>query len=127
MLESDDIASFEVFFDKPDRKLYPDYYKLIKNVVSLKSVQSKVKRSAGDKDAPTISEFKSWGAFEHEMSYLWNNAWQFNEDGSEISALATELQVHRKFFSQIHSLTIRRLPFINCFKKLRNSYMYKNQ
>jgi chromatin structure-remodeling complex subunit RSC4 len=93
MLESDDIASFEVFFDKPDRKLYPDYYKVIKNVVSLKSIQSKVKRSAGDKDAPTISEFKSWGTFEHEMSFLWNNAWQFNEDGSEISTLATELQV----------------------------------
>ena len=93
-LESDEIASFEVFFDKPDRKLYPDYYKLIKNVVSLKSVQSKVKRSSVDKYAPTISEFKSWGPFEHEMSYLWNNAWQFNEDGSEISTLATELQVH---------------------------------
>ncbi|TVY29978.1 Protein polybromo-1 [Lachnellula hyalina] len=88
----DEIASFEVFFDKPDKKLYPDYYKLIKNVVSLKSVQSKIKRSSGDKDAPTISEFKSWGAFEHEMNYLWNNAWQFNEDGSEISTLATELQ-----------------------------------
>ncbi|TVY19201.1 Chromatin structure-remodeling complex subunit rsc1 [Lachnellula arida] len=88
----DEIASFEVFFDKPDKKLYPDYYKLIKNVVSLKSVQSKIKRSSGDKDAPTISEYKSWGLFEHEMNYLWNNAWQFNEDGSEISVLATELQ-----------------------------------
>lgn len=95
-LDSEEFDYFEVFFDRPDRKLYPDYYKLIKNVVSLKSIQARVKRSDGGKDAPLISDFKSWGQFEHEMAFLWNNAWQYNEDGSEVSTLATELQVYEK-------------------------------
>jgi len=129
ILESEEFNYFEVFFDRPDRKLYPDYYKLIKNVVSLKSIQARVKRSDGGKNAPLISDFKSWGQFEHEMSFLWNNAWQYNEDGSEVSTLATELQVYQKaaFTKKMHLLIIRRRPLTNCFRRLRNSSMYRSQ
>jgi hypothetical protein len=71
----------------PNRSLR-DYYKLITNPASLGSVQKRVK---GGKD--NVSEFKSWAAFEKEMKYIWNNAWKYNEDGSEISNLAKDLQV----------------------------------
>jgi hypothetical protein len=53
-------------------------------------VQKKVK---GGKD--NTSEFKSWATFEKEMKYIWNNAWKYNEDGSEISVLAKNLQVSK--------------------------------
>lgn len=36
---------------------------------------------------------KSWQAFEDEISYVWNNARLYNEDGSEISILAGQLEV----------------------------------
>ncbi|CAG8972979.1 hypothetical protein HYALB_00008339 [Hymenoscyphus albidus] len=83
----DDFTTFEVFVDLPDRSLR-DYYKIIQTPASLRSVQKKVKGSAG------VSEFKTWAAFEKEMKLIWNNAWKYNEDGSEISDLARELQTH---------------------------------
>ncbi|CAG8956866.1 hypothetical protein HYFRA_00012321 [Hymenoscyphus fraxineus] len=90
----DDFTTFEVFVDLPDRSLR-DYYKIIQNPASLRSVQKKVKGSAGG------SEFKTWAALEKEMKLIWNNAWKYNEDGSEISDLARELQTHfNKLFKE---------------------------
>jgi hypothetical protein len=40
-----------------------------------------------------VSDFKSWQEFEEEAEHIWNNAWHYNEDGSEISNLAKDLQV----------------------------------
>ena len=54
----------------------------------------KLVRGVKGREKPTgISFFKSWQSFEDEMSYIWNNARQYNEDGSEISELASELEV----------------------------------
>lgn len=39
-----------------------------------------------------MSEFKSWAAFEEKASLLWNNAHYYNEEGSVIYDLATELK-----------------------------------
>ena len=39
------------------------------------------------------TELKTWDAFENEMSYIWRNAREYNEDGSEISNLSYELEV----------------------------------
>jgi len=39
------------------------------------------------------TDFKSWKSFEEEASSIWKNAWHYNEDGSEISLLAKDLQV----------------------------------
>lgn len=40
-----------------------------------------------------VTPYKTWAAFEEEASYLWKNAWHYNEDGSEIFVLATKLKV----------------------------------
>ena len=87
----DEIA--EPFLDKPPRNEYPDYYQLIKHPVSLKSISREVKGLEGKNRRAGVSNFGSWRAFEEEMSFIWNNARQYNEDGTLISELAGELEV----------------------------------
>jgi hypothetical protein len=58
----------------------------------LKSIQNKVKGGSG-KNATGISEFKNWAAFEDEVSMIWKNAFEYNQDGSAIFILAKELRV----------------------------------
>jgi hypothetical protein len=66
---------------------------VIKHPVCLKSVQ-KGSRGIRGRDKPIEgSFFRSWQAFEEEVSYIWNNARQYNEDGSEIYLLAGKLEV----------------------------------
>ena len=86
-------ANFAPFIHLPPRTLL-DYYKLIRHPVSLKSVQKLVRGIKG-REPPTGSTFlKSWHAFEEEVSYIWRNARDYNEDGSEIFVLSEKLQVH---------------------------------
>lgn len=76
----------------PSRKL-EDYYKYIKHPVSLKSVQKRIRGQHG-RDPPTgVSDFKTWDAFEQEVSFIWRNARDYNEDGSDMYNLAGDLEV----------------------------------
>ena len=80
------------FLNLPSRELR-DYYQVIKHPVCLKSIQKLVRGIKG-RDKPTgVSFFKSWAAFEEEMSYIWINARTYNQDGSEIFELASEFEV----------------------------------
>lgn len=96
--EVDEFAHFEPFLVLPSRSDYRDYYKVIKNPVSLKTFQKRVKGVQGKNAATGISDFKSWAAFEEEFSIVWKNAYHYNEDGSSIFILAKELE---KTFKQI--------------------------
>ncbi|KAL9611018.1 MAG: hypothetical protein Q9167_004299 [Letrouitia subvulpina] len=79
------------FINLPSRELR-DYYHVIRHPVSLKGVQKAVRGIKG-RDKPTgVSLFKSWNAFEEEINFIWNNARQYNEDGSEISKMAEALE-----------------------------------
>lgn len=61
--------------------------------MSLKSAQKAVRGIKG-RDPPTGTTFlKSWQAFKEEVSKIWQNARTYNEDGSDISELAGELEV----------------------------------
>lgn len=61
--------------------------------MSLKSAQKLVRGIKG-REPPTGTTFlKSWQAFEEEVGYIWQNARTYNEDGSDISELAGELEV----------------------------------
>ena len=76
----------------PSRELR-DYYRLIKHPVCFKSAQKAVRGIRG-RDKPTgVSFFRSWQAFEDEISYIWRNAREYNEDGSDIFELAGEFEV----------------------------------
>jgi hypothetical protein len=70
-----------------------DYYQLIKYPVSLNSVKKKVKGAVGRSAATGNTVFQSWDSLEEEVSHIWRNAQEYNEDGSEIFNLADELKV----------------------------------
>lgn len=88
---SDELIS-GAFLNLPSRELR-DYYRVIKHPVCLRSVQ-KLVRGVKGRDKPTgHTLLKSWQAFEDENNCIWNNAREYNEDGSPISELATQLEV----------------------------------
>jgi len=88
---SDEDPVFGPFIPFPPRSNV-EYYKIIKNPVSLKSVQKFVRGIRG-RDKPTgATFFKSWAAFEEEVSKIWGNARVYNEDGSPIFELAGKLE-----------------------------------
>ncbi|KAL6715987.1 hypothetical protein ACLMJK_006949 [Lecanora helva] len=94
---------FAPFINLPSRSIV-EYYKVIKHPVSLKSVQKAVRGIKG-REKPTGATFlKSWAAFEEAVSHIWENARTFNEDGSEYSELAGELEesFHRRLTEAKH-------------------------
>lgn len=78
----------------PEKSL-KDYYQLIDDPMSLKKLWRAVKGMQGRGGATGVSHFKSWAAMEEKASLLWNNAFYYNEEGSEIYVLAQELKVSR--------------------------------
>ena len=47
----------------------------------------------GRNAATNVTDFKTWDAFEEEMSFIWRNAQAYNEDGSDMFNLAEEFKV----------------------------------
>ncbi|GJD02839.1 hypothetical protein ColKHC_11664 [Colletotrichum higginsianum] len=82
---------FEPFVNLPPRVL-KDYYRIVKEPISLKKLQKSVKGVKGRNEATGTSEFKTWAAFEETASLLWKNAFFYNEEGSEIYELGQELE-----------------------------------
>ncbi|RDA86891.1 hypothetical protein CP532_1433 [Ophiocordyceps camponoti-leonardi (nom. inval.)] len=84
-------AYFEPFFYLPPRTL-KDYYRVITSPASLKKIQRMVRGTHSRYDTAGVSEFKTWAALEEKCKLLWNNAYFYNEEGSEIFELAQELE-----------------------------------
>ncbi|WEW58522.1 hypothetical protein PRK78_003990 [Emydomyces testavorans] len=82
---------FFPFLSKPDRTLYKEYYDIIKHPTSLRAILKLVRGTDGRKNSTKMSPFKTWDAFAEEVSYIWRNAKEFNEDGSAIVQLAEDL------------------------------------
>lgn len=80
------------FVNLPPRS-YKDYFAVITSPLSLKGLQKLVKGIHGRQAATGVSDFKNWAAFEEKAALLWRNAHFYNEEGSDIYELATELQV----------------------------------
>ncbi|KLU88583.1 hypothetical protein MAPG_07569 [Magnaporthiopsis poae ATCC 64411] len=89
--EDDDFAHFEPFLNLPPRQLR-DYYQVIKEPICLKKLHKLVRGIHSRRDKGGKSDFKTWAAFEEKASLLWENAYYYNEDGSEIWQLAKELE-----------------------------------
>lgn len=81
----------------PPRSL-KDYYQVIKEPLSLKKLQKLVKGIHGRGERSGVTEYKSWAAFEEKASLLWQNAYFYNEDGSDIADMAKELEVSNPAF-----------------------------
>ncbi|KAJ5545332.1 Bromodomain [Penicillium sp. DV-2018c] len=82
------------FIGKPDRNLYRDYYEIIQHPVSLRSIQKRVRGTDSRKNTSRTTAYPTWQSFEEEVSYIWRNARDYNEDDSEISILAGVLEDH---------------------------------
>lgn len=89
----DDVEIFQPFVNLPPRSL-TDYYQVIKKPVSLTAVRKRTRGQHG-REAPTMqTDFKTWDAFQDEVSYIWSNAQEYNEDGSDMYTLASEFEEH---------------------------------
>ncbi|KAM0329381.1 hypothetical protein ACHAQA_004688 [Verticillium albo-atrum] len=89
--EGYDNPQFEVFLNLPSRSL-KDYYQHVTNPLSIKKLQKRVKGIQGRGSFTHTTEFKNWAAFEDTVSLIWTNAHFYNEEDSEIYALASELE-----------------------------------
>lgn len=88
----------EEFLNLPPRS-YKDYYSVVLQPACLKGVHKQVLGIKGREQATGVSFFKSWQSFEEQMSMIWNNARFYNEDGSDIYAAATKLEVCLRCFT----------------------------
>ncbi|KAJ5205624.1 Bromodomain [Penicillium cf. griseofulvum] len=82
------------FIGKPDRNLYRDYYEIIQHPVSLRSIQKRVRGTDSRKNSSRTTAYPTWQSFEEEVSYVWRNAREYNEDDSDIAVLAGVLEDH---------------------------------
>lgn len=82
--------------------------------MSLKKLWRAVKGMHGRQGATGVSDFKSWAAMELKASLLWNNAFYYNEEGSEISDLAKELKVSHH--SIVSFVPIARSTYLTHFR-----------
>lgn len=86
---------FEDFRNLVSRKEYPEYYKVIKEPMSLNTIRKRL----------LAHKYPSWLEFERDLGLIVTNAETFNEEDSIIVQLARVLKVHDSHFS-IFSLLI---------------------
>ncbi len=84
----DDWPKYDPFIRLPPRSLR-DYYAVIPHPVSLNTLKKNV-RGPGHNE---VTKYDTWDDFEEEVSLLWKNAHHYNEDGSAISELASDLEI----------------------------------
>lgn len=73
------------FEERVPKKDYPDYYKLIKKPTSISDVRGLVESE----------EVQDWDALAKEVRLIWDNAKEYNQEGSDIYLMAEKLEVGR--------------------------------
>ena len=76
----DDAPNFE---EKPPRKEYPDYYKVIKQPTSIHEVRKMVDKG----------KIRSWDDLAREVRLIWQNAKEYNDPESFIYQITEKLEV----------------------------------
>ena len=71
------------FWEKPSKRQYPEYYKMIAKPTALIDVKKSVEKG----------RISSWDIFIEEVRLIWDNAKDFNEEGSVIFDIAETLEV----------------------------------
>lgn len=73
----------ELFLKLPSKKLYPDYYKIIKKPISVNEIQKKLNRKSG---------YKSYDDLVDDLKLMISNAQTYNEPGSFVYENATTIE-----------------------------------
>ncbi|XP_076317275.1 protein polybromo isoform X4 [Tachypleus tridentatus] len=71
-----------MFMEKPSKKDYPDYYKIITNPVDMKTIESNIKNDRYNSEEALVADFK----------LMFNNCRHYNEEGSQIFRDAETLE-----------------------------------
>lgn len=61
--------------------------------MSLAAVQKRIRGVIGRAPPNGVSLYNSWDALEEDAKWIWINAKEYNEDGSDIYNLGVELEV----------------------------------
>ncbi|ETI25963.1 hypothetical protein G647_02740 [Cladophialophora carrionii CBS 160.54] len=77
--EQEDAINFE---EKVPKKDYPDYYKMIKKPTSISDVRALVEKGV----------VQDWDALAKEVRLIWDNAKEYNLEGSDIYLMAEKLE-----------------------------------
>ncbi|KAK6368200.1 hypothetical protein LTS17_009941 [Exophiala oligosperma] len=89
----EDAINFE---ERVSKKDYPDYYKVIKNPTSISDVRSMVEDNV----------VQDWDSLGKEVRLIWENAKEYNQEGSEIYEMAEKLET----WSQDRLYTLGAVP-----------------
>ncbi|TKA23010.1 hypothetical protein B0A50_07228 [Salinomyces thailandicus] len=89
----DNLEIYAPFVNLPSRKL-EDYYHIIKHPVSIKGLLKLTKGIHGRAPPTGATDFKTWDQFEEELNFIWRNAQEYNETGSDMYILAEEFKEH---------------------------------
>jgi ATP-dependent helicase STH1/SNF2 len=76
------------FVQLPSKKLFPDYYMIITEPISMKMIEKKIK----------TEEYASLGDLKKDVQHLCRNAKTYNEDGSLIYVDAVAIEVSCTYF-----------------------------
>ena len=79
---SDGTYLAELFKKKPDKAIFPDYYIIVANPISLKEIMDKLKKF----------EYASISEIDEDFKLMCDNARTYNEDGSFVCAAADEVR-----------------------------------
>jgi ATP-dependent helicase STH1/SNF2 len=91
----------ELFVDKPDKSLYPEYYRMIKQPISLNCIGEKLmqqqqlsRQPPPPPPSPGAKEVKKYlvTAFEKDIKRVWKNAKTYNQEGSMVFLDATAME-----------------------------------
>lgn len=88
--------------------------------MSLTAVQKRVRGVIGRNPPTGFTDLKSWNAFEEEMSLIWKNAREYNEDGSDIYNLSLEFEVFHSTFHAIPIYTYDIRKFLSSGSRMLN-------
>lgn len=83
---------YGLFIEKPDKKMFPDYYQIIQSPVAIRTMITSLKKGKYS----SIEELKG------DMELLCSNASRYNEEGSVVHNAS--LALRDDFFSQLDSL-----------------------
>jgi protein polybromo-1 len=85
-----------LFIELPDKAMYPDYYKIIRNPVCFSTIQQRVE----------TSWYKDWPNFEKDVLLIFANARQYNLPGSQVCLDADALEkAYRALVAKMHTTT----------------------
>jgi len=83
----------QIFMRLPAKKMYPDYYELIKNPIDMKKIKDKIEAF----DYTDVDQYSA------DFNLMYNNAQEYNQEGSQIFNDAVTLQ--KKIKDEIVILT----------------------